>query len=690
MAAESPAPADKCAVKASAMVAESPAPAESCAGDATAVLADSPAPAAVEAAPADTSPPAPPAVVSEEEARQQRVQTALSRGEAPIKLEFLVPVQQQQRPADGEQQKRPAPEGGEPGAKKTDDRDRQGGQPYKRKRGMNKNKDRKDNANAMRKVRESQICSRFGYVNCCDILPEGKCKQSHDLDEFFSKKAEAIEEPCPVLRNLGVCPAGLNCRFQGHVVDRKNVDAKGEVLTPESEWVTKVPGVGHPAGEKNIIPFEVVGQLRKKVYDFSRSAEVNKAWQRYCSGADDQPLGALGESEPKRLDIKGKSILAPLTTVGNLPFRRLCVKLGCDVTVGEMALSGSILDGNFNELSLLRRHESEKCFGIQVAGGDVEVMTRLAQFVDEQIDCDFVDINCGCPLDDVHRRGAGSRLMARQKAMEGIVRSMSTVLKTKPLTLKMRTADHEDHKKYPEFQGRYAHKLVPDLEKWGVSAITLHGRTARQRYSKLADWSYTKECSQRRTTDIPFVACGDVLSYADAEHHRAEHGADSIMLGRGALMKPWLFTEINERRDWDISANERFDMIRDFAHYGLEHWGADSRGVETTRRFLLEWLSFTCRYVPLGILEQGPPQINWRPRAYIGRSDLETKLGSPLAQDWIEITEMVLGKVPEGFTFVPKHKSASYDQSRDAAPPVAPNTTAGTPAGGAAATAAAA
>jgi len=399
---------------------------------------------------------------------------------------------------------------------------------------------------------------------------------------------------------------------------------------------------------------------------------VAKEWQRYCSGASDKPLGSIVELERKPLNIKGKSVLAPLTTVGNLPFRRLCVKLGCEVTVGEMALAGSILDGGAAELSLLRRHESEKCFGIQVAGGDVEAMARLAQFVDEKVDCDFVDINCGCPLDEVHRRGAGSRLMARTRCMEGIVRCMSNVLKTKPLTLKMRTADHEDNKKHPEFGGRYAHKLVPQLEEWGVSAITLHGRTARQRYTKLADWDYINECSGRRSHNVPFVACGDVLSWEEAEEHKLQHGADSIMVGRGALMKPWLFTELAEKRHWDISASERFDMIKDFTNYGLEHWGADARGVETTRRFLLEWLSFTSRYVPIGLLEQMPPKINWRPRPYIGRSDLETKLGSPNATDWIEITEMLLGKVPDGFSFVPKHKSASYDNKEANAQAPAP------------------
>merc|ERR1712137_217456 len=253
-------------------------------------------------------------------------------------------------------------------------------------------------------------------------------------------------------------------------------------------------------------------KLRKHEYDFSRSEEICKTWQKYRSGATTEPgVGAIVTGDKKPLDFRGKTVLAPLTTVGNLPFRRLCVKLGCDITVGEMALAQSILDASPAELALLRRHESEKCYGVQVAGGDVEAMTKVAQYCDENVDCDFVDINCGCPLEELHRRGAGSRLMEKDKHLEGIVRCMANALTTKHLTLKMRTAHLEDKKHMDEFQGRYAHKLVPRIEEWGAAAITIHGRTQRQRYTKLADWNYIHECSLRRTERrTPLVACGDV------------------------------------------------------------------------------------------------------------------------------------------------------------------------------------
>eukprot|EP00929_Paragymnodinium_shiwhaense_P024322 TRINITY_DN15000_c0_g1_i1.p1 TRINITY_DN15000_c0_g1~~TRINITY_DN15000_c0_g1_i1.p1 ORF type:complete len:696 (+),score=174.10 TRINITY_DN15000_c0_g1_i1:66-2090(+) len=642
---------------------------------------------------------------TEEEKKQERIARAIARCEAPIKPEFLLPEPSREKAAEDasmskpeeQSNKRPAPteEAGEEGADDNGGKDKNGkggkgdgkGKGKKRQRGQNKAKDRSENVAAMKAVRAGQLCSRLAYLNCCDgataagneNVKGGGCKANHDVEAAKTAKMENISQECPVFKALGVCPAGLNCRFGGHEVDGKNVDKDGVALTPDSPWVTKVPGVGKPPGELNIIGFDVIQSLRKNTFDFSRSDAVLKSWQKFSSkghaGEPEAPLGAVVMADRKPLDLFGKTVLAPLTTVGNLPYRRLCVKLGCEVTVGEMALARTCLEGGPAELALLRRHESEKCYGVQIAGGYVDDMTKVAQFIEDKVDCDFVDINCGCPLDEVHRRGAGSALMSRKNHLQGIVRCMSSVLTTKHLTLKLRTAHFEDKKAddFALFNGRTAHKLIPQIDSWGVSAITLHGRTARQRYTKLADWDYINECSVRRTEvqdqlsvkRTPLIACGDVISWEEAEEHMKVHGTHSIMIGRGALIKPWLFTEIKEKRHWDISANERFDQMKDFVNYGLEHWGSDARGVETTRRFLLEWLSFTCRYVPYGLLEQQPMKINWRPRPYIGRSDLETKLGSTSAKDWVEITEMLLGKVPEGFSFTPKHKSNSYEKPVD-------------------------
>merc|ERR1719482_1385909 len=115
--------------------------------------------------------------------------------------------------------------------------------------------------------------------------------------------------------------------------------------------------------------------------------------------------------------LAGKTVLAPLTTVGNLPFRRLCVQLGCDVTVSEMAMADQLVNGNRGELALVRRHPSETCFGVQIAGAHPETMAKCAEFLDG-LDCDFVDINMGCPLQQLHAKGMGTSLMEHTGKLE--------------------------------------------------------------------------------------------------------------------------------------------------------------------------------------------------------------------------------------------------------------------------------
>jgi len=109
------------------------------------------------------------------------------------------------------------------------------------------------------------------------------------------------------------------------------------------------------------------------------------------------------------------------------------------------------------------------------------------------------------------------------------------------------------------------------------------------------------------------------------------------MIARGALIKPWIFEEIATNQYLDKSASERLGYIEQFVRNGLEYWGSDEIGVGTTRRFLLEWLSFSCRYVPIGLLEYLPPKFGDRPPAFRGRSDLETLLSSANYKDWIKI-----------------------------------------------------
>jgi len=357
----------------------------------------------------------------------------------------------------------------------------------------------------------------------------------------------------------------------------------------------------------------------------------------------------------KPIDWKDKLYLAPLTTVGNLPFRRICKRFGADITCGEMAMGLPLLQGHTPEWALVQRHASEDVFGVQVCGSSPHQMSRVAQLIgDQHIDVDFVDINLGCPIDLVFNKGMGSGLMPRKKPLEVMVRAMTQILDV-PLTLKMRTGVYADK--------RIAHTIIPKaLTEWGASMVTLHGRSREQRYSRLADWRYVGECAETVPQSLPVYGNGDIVNFEDYNTYRKlAPRVSGVMIARGALIKPWVFKEIKEQKHWDISAPERLDMVRDFANYGLEHWGADDKGVETTRRFMLEWLSFLHRYVPVGMLAQPPQRMNERvPKYFKCRGDLETMLSSPKCDDWIKISEMFLGPVPDGFAFDPKHKANGY------------------------------
>ncbi|XP_036433768.1 tRNA-dihydrouridine(47) synthase [NAD(P)(+)]-like [Colossoma macropomum] len=520
-----------------------------------------------------------------------------------------------------------------------------------------------------------------------------KCKFIHDVADYMSTKPADLGDRCYLYDTFGKCVFGVTCRFaSAHTgPDFKNL-VKEEVCKT----------LGQKETVRNSLDKELQRRLRKRQVTFSRSetylksigagkakgganekksgsenknatTEAVEEVEKQCvSGQKDaaadlktedseaplvKTIGPLTDAdiiklrpcEKKQVDFRDKLYLAPLTTCGNLPFRRVCKRFGADITCGEMAMCTNLLQGQASEWALLKRHHTEDLFGVQLEGCFPDTMTRCAELLNQNIDVDFVDINSGCPIDLVYKKGGGCGLMTRTNKFEQIVRGMNSVLDV-PLTVKIRTGVQQNC--------NIAHKLIPELKKWGVSLVTLHGRSREQRYTKMADWDYINTCS-RLASPVPLFGNGDILSYEDAMKAR-ETGVSGIMLARGALIKPWLFTEIKERRHWDISSGERMDILRDFTNYGLEHWGSDTQGVEKTRTFLLEWLSFTCRYIPVGLLERVPQKINERPPYYLGRDYLETLMASQHVGDWIRISEMLLGPVPKNFSFLPKHKANAY------------------------------
>lgn len=352
-----------------------------------------------------------------------------------------------------------------------------------------------------------------------------------------------------------------------------------------------------------------------------------------------------------------KLVLAPLTTVGNLPFRRICKSFGADVTVSEMAVVFNLNRLQKNEWSLLRRHESEDIFGIQLAVSRPQEAATFAQALEASgFSYDFLDVNCGCPVEKIVKSGCGCGLWERTGRLRDVVENLA-IHQSRPVSIKCRIGPDED---LPSL-----HRQIHQYSTWGAAAVTVHGRSRKQRYTKFANWDYLEQCAA--LTTLPLIGNGDIMSLEDVVQHRERQPhVTSYMIGRGALIKPWLFEEIKSGQVKDISSSERLDMLKEFCRCGMAHWGADERGVMTTRRFLCEWLSFLHRYVPVGLLERLPQRINERPPFYEGRDELETLMASDSVTDWIRISELLLGPAEEKFRFTPKHKSNSYTSTAGA------------------------
>lgn len=538
--------------------------------------------------------------------------------------------------------------------------------------------------------------------NMCNAILQGKdcsygdsCKFSHDLDEFARVKGSDIPGVCPFWERLGGrCRYGLGCRLANTHIPIDDVCKPVNLqIQPNGEPVRSTRDA-IAAEERGWLNRDAQTALKRGKYKFPRSkSALLDIKKRFPDGLDkvdeddmeqtessNKPKETFISCEPdntttdveaenstvydnprkKHVDFRDKLILAPLTTVGNMPFRRVCKGFGVDITVGEMALATNLLRGNPAEWSLVRRHESEDIFGVQIAGGKAEVVAKCCELLQAEADIDYIDLNCGCPIDMIFKSGMGSALMrGKGSKFERVVRSMSHVMDI-PLSIKLRTGIYQNSPN--------AHELIPKLKIWGANLVTIHGRSKEARYTKLADWAYIDKCS-KLASPIPLCGNGDILSFEEAIAHKKDTGVASLMIGRGALIKPWIFTEIKEQRHWDISSGERLDVLRDFTKFGLEHWGSDTEGVEKTRRFLLEWCSFLYRYIPIGLLEVLPQKVNERPPQYFGRNDLETLMASPDSNDWVKLSEMLLGPMPANVTFVPKHKSNSYGPDKDAAGP---------------------
>ncbi len=227
-----------------------------------------------------------------------------------------------------------------------------------------------------------------------------------------------------------------------------------------------------------------------------------------------------------KINLDNKLILAPMAEINNIAFRLLCKRCGADIIFSEMISANALVREKEKTLEMCGFLDEERPFVLQLFGQNTENLVKAAKMMENRVD--MIDLNFGCPAQQILRQGAGAALLKRpakiQEIVEAVVKAVSI-----PVSVKIR-ADKD-----------YL-KIAKICEDAGAYTITVHARTVAQGYSGEADWSKIKAVKQ--AVKIPVIGNGDVKSGADALRMLKETGCDSVMIGRAAIGNPYIFRQI--------------------------------------------------------------------------------------------------------------------------------------------------